>query len=120
MLPRLPHSPRESPVLQLPEASQQPSAQVSVLQGNASPPPTGMPPPVPDEPPPVPALPPPVPLTHEPDMQICVPLQAVHRFPPEPHFMADCVCTHIVPSQQPPQFAGPHVVAVTQAPPKQL
>lgn len=71
-------------------------------------------------PPPVPALPPPVPLTHEPDMQICEPLQVVHRLPAEPHFMADGVCTHIVPSQQPPQFAGPQVVAVTQAPLKQL
>lgn len=26
----------------------------------------------------------------------------------------------MVPSQQPPQLAGPHVVAVTQAPPKQV
>lgn len=120
MPPPMPHIELAVPGWQVPPGSQHPEVQVSRPQGRARPPPTGMPPPVPDEPPPVPALPPPVPLTHDPDMHMSVPVQVVQVLPPEPHFIADGVCTHMVPSQQPPQLAGPHVVAVTQAPAKQL
>jgi hypothetical protein len=68
----------------------------------------------------VPAAPPPVALVQLPDEQICPPLHIVHTAPPEPHFIALGVCTQVVPSQHPPQLAGPHVVAVTQAPLKQV
>jgi len=86
--------------------------------GNPPPPPTGAPPPT-AEPPPV-ADPPPDPLTHWPELQTSPPPHVVHIAPPAPHFIADGVCTHMVPSQQPPQFEGPHVAALTQAPPKQV
>lgn len=53
-------------------------------------------------------------------MQTSPPPHETHIVPPEPHFIADGVCTHMVPSQQPPQFEGPHTVAVTHAPAKQV
>jgi hypothetical protein len=44
----------------------------------------------------------------------------VHAFPPEPQRAAVGAITHVVPSQQPLQFAGPQVLAVTHWPLKQF
>jgi hypothetical protein len=41
-------------------------------------------------------------------------------FPPEPQRIAFGAMTHVVPSQQPLQVAGPQVLAVTHAPLRQF
>lgn len=61
-----------------------------------------------------------MPLTHEPDEHTSPPPQVVHIDPPAPHLMADGVCTHVAPSQQPPQFAGEHIGGITHAPATQV
>lgn len=43
--------------------------------------------------------------------------QFAHAPPFEPHAVASTPVTHVVPSQQPPQFSGPHVGVPTQRPP---
>jgi hypothetical protein len=44
----------------------------------------------------------------------------VHWFPPLPHFEAEGAVTQVFPSQQPLQFAGPQVTAMTHWPLKQF
>jgi hypothetical protein len=43
--------------------------------------------------------------------------QSAQAWPPFPQAVASPPVTHVVPSQQPPQFAGPHVGVPWQAPP---
>jgi hypothetical protein len=49
----------------------------------------------------------------------CLPVAAqfVHAWPCLPHAVASLPMTHFVPSQQPPQFCGPHVGVPSQRPP---
>jgi hypothetical protein len=46
-----------------------------------------------------------------------VAVQLAQAFPCRPHALESLPATHVVPLQQPPQFAGPHVGVPWQAPP---
>jgi hypothetical protein len=119
--PRTPHAWTEVPGWHTIDESQHPAAQVIVLQpsGFTPPPPVPAPPPVPPPAAP-PAAPPAVAPVHVPPMHCSEAPHARHMLPLEPQRICVGACTHIVPSQQPLQLAGPHVVAVTHWPPKQL
>jgi hypothetical protein len=85
-------------------------------------------PPLPEPPvpldPPVP-VPPPAPVPPPVDVEPQLPVghveplvQAMHTSPLLPHWVAVVAVTQVAPLQQPLQFAGPQVVALTQPPAK--